>query len=242
MNITGISSNDYSSWFNTSNKNVSSYSLSDYASIKNGSYRKLTNYYYGKSQSRSAIESQKQESAKKKIEYSSTFNSAAALSSSLSKLTNDRDILRNKIITKDAEGVEKEDYDRQKIASLVKGFTESYNSMIKNGGDSNNSTVIRNTYNMVNQTAVYEGALNRVGITINSDNTLAVDEDTLNKADVTSLRGLFGGNHSYATLIQNKADNIQREMTNQLGNVNGYTAQAQYNTMIENGDLFNQLL
>lgn len=242
MNIKSISSNDYSSWFNASANNNSSYSLNDYASIKNGSYRKLTNYYYGKSHSRAAIESQKQESAKKKIEYNSTLNSAAALSSSLSKLSNDRDVLRNKIITKDVEGVEKEDYDRQKIASLVKGFTESYNSMVKNGGDSSNNTVIRNTYNMVNQTAVYESALNRVGITINSDNTLAVDEDTLNKADVTSLKTLFNGNYSYATLIQNKAENIQREMTNQLGNVNGYTAQAQYNTLVENGDLFNQLL
>ena len=241
MNITSISSNNnYSSWFNTSNNN--SYSLSDYASIKNGSYRKLANHYYGKSQSRSAIESQKQEEAKKKIEYNSTFNSASALSSSLAKLTNDRDILRNKIITKDAEGIEKEDYNRQKIASLVKGFTESYNSMIKNGGDSSNNTVVRNTYNMVNQTAVYEGALNRVGITINNDNTLTIDEDTLNKADITSLQGLFDGNHSYATLIQNKADNIQREMVNQLNNVNGYTARAQYNAMIENGNLFDQLL
>ena len=241
MNIQGINSNSYSSWFNTSSSNnQSSYSLSDYASIKNGSYRKLSNYYYGKLQSRSAIESQKQEFAKKKIEYNSTLNSAAALSSSLFKLSNDRDVLRNKIITKDTEGIEKEDYDRQKIASLVKGFTESYNSMVKNGGDSNNNTVVRNTYNMVNQTAVYEGALNRVGITINSDNTLSVDEDTLNNADVISLRTLFGGNHSYATLVQNKADNIEREMTNQLSN--GYTAQAQYNTVIESGNLFNQFL
>ena len=191
------------------------FSLSDWASVKNGSYKKLTDYYTGKKQSRSAIEEEKQTNARNKIEYQSTRSAAAALSASIAKLQ-DKTLYSSTDTEKDTEQLKKD----------LKDFTEKYNAVIKAGGDSSDSTVIRNTYYMTQQSYVTENLLNSTGITINSDNTLSFDEKEL---DVGKVRSLFGTRYGYGVALENRSENIINRMSNMIGDINnGYTSSGLY--------------
>ncbi len=246
MSSLGIgSSTDYSALFSSlstsssSSTGSSSNLLADYASIKNGSYAKLAKSYYGTSNNSKAQAAEKAEADKKtKTELSSTKNISSKLSSAASALSENSSLFENKIKTKDKDGNETEDYDREKISSLVKSFAENYNAMVKNGGDSNDSSVLRSSLTMVNTTSVNENLLNSVGITIGEDNTLSVDEDKLKEADINTLKTLFSGHNSYASNVQSSASSIMRAAQNGLNKLEGYNSSGTYNQSVDTGSLY----
>jgi hypothetical protein len=240
-------STDYSSMFSaifsgtqsTQDTSSSSSLLSDYASIRNGSYAKLAKSYYGKDTNTKAAATQKAEEEKeKKVELSSTKNVSSKLSSAASALADNKSLFENKVTTKDKDGNETTDYDREKISSLVKDFADSYNAMVKNGGDSTNNSVLRSSLTMVNTTKVNENLLNKVGITIGEDNTLSVDEDKLKKADINTLKTLFSGHDSYASNIQSSASSIMRAAQSGLNGLSGYTSSGTAASTVDTGSLY----
>ena len=234
MNMSGFGisgTTDYSALFSSLSTNNSgsassgSNILADYASIRNGSYAKLAKSYYGKSTNSRAAAAEKAEAEKeKKIELSSTKNVSSKLSEAATAL-DDKALFENKITVKDKDGNETTDYDREKISKLVNNFVDSYNAMVKNGGDSTDNSVLRSSLTMVNTTKVNEGLLGKVGISIGEDNTLSVDEDALKKADVGTLKTLFSGHSSYGSNIQSSASTIQRAAQSGLGNGGGKVLQ-----------------
>ncbi len=245
MGINGTT--DYSSLFSSmfsgtqGSKETSQGSslLSDYASIKNGSYAKLAKSYYGKNTNTKAAGKEKAEAEnKKKVELSSTKNASSKLNSAASALSENKALFENKVTVKDKDGNETTDYDREKISSLVKDFADSYNAMVKNGGDSTNNSVLRSSLTMVNTTKVNQNLLNKAGITIGEDNTLSVDEDKLKKADIGTLKTLFSGHDSYAANIQSSASTIQRTAQSGLNGLSGYTASAVQAQSVDTGSLF----
>ena len=245
MSGIGISgTTDYSSLFSSLSTNQSSQTgsgsslLADYASIKNGSYAKLAKSYYGKSSNSRAAAAEKAEKEKaEKVELSSTKNVSSKLASAATAL-DDKSLFENKITTKYKDGNETTDYDREKISKLVNNFVDSYNAMVKNGGDSTNNSVLRSSLTMVNTTKVNENLLNKAGISIGDDNTLSIDEDALKKADMSTLKTLFSGHSSYASNVQSSAASIMRTAQNGLGSLTGYTAQAAATTGIDTGSLY----
>ncbi|MCR5788933.1 MAG: hypothetical protein K6G83_03510 [Lachnospiraceae bacterium] len=250
MGISG--STDYSALFsslsgnssqNTSGVSSSGTLLADYASIKNGSYAKLAKSYYGTDKSSKQTKAEQAEANKtQKTELMSTKNIASKLSSAASALTDNKSLFETKITTKDKDGNEMTDLDREKISKLVNNFVDNYNAMVKNGGDSTSKPVLRSAFNMVNTTNVNENLLNKAGITLNEDNTLSIDEDTLKKADAGTLKSLFSGQGSYASNVQMSASSILQSAQNGLNKLSGYNAGGTFNAAVDTGSLYSSFM
>ena len=207
------------SWAFGGGQSAAGVNLSDYASIKNGSYGKLLKAYYSKDNS-SALSSNPT-IAKKVIgnSYDSTSTNTT-LSKETSALSKSADVLLEKgkdslfeekdIQSKDENGVETtvKGYDRDAIYNAVSSFVKDYNSLLDTASESNNTSVLTTAANMTSQTSIYSKALSNVGITVGDDNKLTIDKDKFNKANVDNIKALFNGNGSLADSTKGRADMI----------------------------------
>lgn len=183
--------------------------LVDYASIRNGSYRKLVSAHYknldeeeGKtSSSKSGVKDSKQT-------LNSISEAASKLKDSTSALmSNGKDALFQ---TKtDESGNRYVDYDSDKMYKAIKEFADNYNSMVDAAANSESTSILRSAKSMVSYTNANKKALEAVGITVGSDNKLTVDEDDFKAASKARVESLFHGVGSYAYQISSKADSIK---------------------------------
>ena len=259
IRITGRT--DYSALFSSLNGGKStgigggSYSLADYASIKNGSYGKLMKAYYGKnktalSDAASATKktNSKTATADTTSENASLQKSANALvksAESLLKTGKDSVFKEKDITTKDENGVEKttKGYDTDAIYKAVSAFADDYNSVLSAAAKSKNSSVVSTASNMV-QTVANEKMLSRIGITIGEDNKLSVDEKKLKAADMTTVKSMMNGNGSFAYGVQTKASFISMYAKNDQNKASGvYGSSATYTaSLFSNGDIWNSFI
>lgn len=217
----------------------SAFSLTDYMSIKNGSYGKLLKAYYKK---QDAEETAAAESGKKQL--SLLKNSADELKNSVLDLM-DEDLFEKKTIeTKDektGEVTKKEDYDWDAIVKAVKAFVEDYNTVIGSAGESDDKGVLRNASWLTQTTEANEKLLESVGITIDSGNKLKLDEDALKQANISTLKLIFQGVNSYADKVVRKAAQIGTaavQGTNAGGSA--YTNTADYQKLMSAGYLYDE--
>lgn len=180
--------------------------LSDYASIKNGSYGKLMKAYYAKQEAESAASTG--DTPQKLMLMRSSADSLKKSADAL----NDSSLWEKKKITKTdeetGEKVEVEDYDWDAITKAVKSFIEDYNSVVQQAGDSDTKNVLRNAAWMTGITDKTENLLSKVGVTIGKGNQLELDEDALKEANITTLKSLFTGSGSFADKISQKAGSL----------------------------------
>lgn len=232
-------SNFISSYFNSVNSANSFGSgmsfLSDYASIRNGSYKKLLKAYYAKqdntNSSSSSNKTDKTDSTdtKDKTKVSTAKSAATKLSSTAKSLYTDSSLFQKKDIETTDENGKKtttKDYDRDAIYKKVNEFVDSYNSMVKSADNASNASVTSATRNMTNQTAVYKKMLSKVGVTINSDNTLSIDKNAFQKADMSDVKTLFSGTNSFAHQTSTKASSIANYASGYLSSSSLYTNRA----------------
>lgn len=182
------------------------FSLSDYASIKNGSYGKLLKAYYAKQDADklSATGDSKQRVALIK-------SSADELKKASDALNSDSLWEKKKIETKDEKTGEvtvTEDYDWKAITKAVKAFADSYNDVIEEAGESDSKNVLRNALYMTGIMESNDNLLSKAGITIGKGNKLEVDEEQLKKTDISTLKTLFSGYGSLASKMSQKASSI----------------------------------
>lgn len=223
------SSNDVSSLFSnlTSSSNSNSgtgLDLTDYYAIKNGSYGKLMKAYYKNQDTEKAAKEQgdtKQELKLMKSGAESLQKSAAALM--------DESLWEKKVIKKKdektGEETEVKDYDWEAITKAVKTFVEDYNNVIGKAADSDTKDVLRNAARMTSTTGEMEKLLGQVGIKIDKDNKLSVDEEKLKSASIGTMKTLFTGMHSFADKMVQKASAINRATS---GSNSTYTNNATY--------------
>ena len=182
------------------------FSLSDYASIKNGSYGKLLKAYYAKE------DTQKVSSNKDSVQKSTMIKSGAdALKKSADALMNDSLWEKKKLTKKDettGEESEIEDYDWDKITKAVKAFISDYNDVIEQAGESNSKEVLRNAVWMTGTTEANENVLSKIGITVGKGNKMELDEEKLKSSDIGTLKTLFTGHNSFASKVSTKANSI----------------------------------
>lgn len=232
---------------------ASSFSLSDYALIKNGSYGKLMKAYYSQGSEGSA----KNGAVNKLVSGSSTdkASTVTSLKSSSDKLagaaadlvaTGKNSLFNEKdITTKDENGAETtaKGYDRDAIYKKVSEFVDAYNSVLTAAGKSDNSRVLNTGANMVTMTAANEDMLAKVGIKIGEDNRLSVDEKAFKEADMSSVKTMFNGVTSYAYNVQTKASFINMYAKEDASKMSGLYAQnALYNNAYSSsGYLFDSL-
>lgn len=220
--------------------NQNAFSLTDYMGIKNGSYGKLLKAYYKKQDEEKTVES---ESEKKQLAL--LKSNADGLKNSVLDLM-DEDLFEKKTIkTKDektGEVTEKEDYDWDAITKAVKTFADNYNSVMKEAGDSDDKSVLRNATWLLEGTEANSKLLGNVGITIGTDNTLKVDEEALKKADISTLKLLFQGVNSYADKVVRKADQIGKAALQGTGmSGSAYTNKADYENLLSSGTLYDEI-
>ena len=220
---------DYSYLFgNTQAPSTSgSFSLSDYAAIKNGSYGKLLKAYYAKQDAEKA-------SADGETVQKATLmkNGADALKKSVEALKND-DLWEKKIIKKKdeqtGEEVEVEEYDWDAITKAMKSFVAEYNDVIEQAGDSNSKDVLRNAVWMTGITESNENVLLKIGLTVGKGNKLELDEEALKKADISTLKTLFTGHNSFADKVSMKASSISNAAARYVGT---YKSNGTYNNAL----------
>ncbi len=227
--FSGLSSSTSSS--NSTSSTDSSLYLSDYASIKNGSYSKLLKAYYTKNNPSKTSNNAKTADEIKESAKSNTAIStdAKALKSSADALiaTGSNSVFHKKEM-KDENGNTKTNYDYDAIYKAVKGFADSYNNLISSAGDSDSNSILRKTLAITNGTKKNVNLLSQVGVSIGEDNKLTVDEKTLKAASMNDMKALFNGVGSYAYNVSSTASMINSTATNEIQKLNTYTSTGAY--------------
>ncbi len=219
----------------SSGTNNTSSLLGDYYSIQNGSYLKVAKQFYAKAET----EKSAQTAQDMKKELSTAKESAEAAVTSVNKLLDDS--LFKKVEKTDEKGNKTMDYDKDNILANVKSFVEKYNDLIKVTGEMEDTSTLKSAVRLVKQTAVYDSALAKVGISIEKDNTLKVDEEAFNKANMTDVKSLFTGGVSFGKNLQTKFLQIYSSASNNLNATGGlYSAQAK--TAMSIGNMFDGML
>lgn len=240
------SSNISSLFGSLSSNGTSDTLLSDYASLKNGSYKKLMKAYYKEMGSSSTSDS---ESLKKtsSSEQTSADKKSIAIKDAVSSLAESADALTNSslytkktVTTKDENGNEVEtlDYDRDAIYDAVSTFVTNYNKATSTAADNGSDRVLRQTINMQSATTTNAKMLAKIGITIGKDKTLSVDKETLNKADVATIQSIFGNGGSYGNTISSKASLIYSSASHQASTKSSYSSNGNYLDKILNGNIY----
>lgn len=237
MSFYNVTNNDYfSSFFGNAGINSTSTNnfLGDYYAVQNGSYYKLAKQFYAKA---SKDEADGTKVDKKSVEL--VKSGAQDAINSLNKLMDDS--LFKKVERTDENGNKVTDYDKDKILDKLKSFVEDYNSVVKGAGEMEGDNSLKAGVRMVDQLKVYKSSLSRIGINVEADNTLKIDEETFKGADMTDVKSLFTGNVSMAKNIQTKLLQVYSATNADLNSADGlYSAQAIKNVTV--GSMFDNLL
>lgn len=178
----GLNASGASTLFSSFNNNsVGSTSiLSDYASIKSGSYYKLLKAYYAQGNDTSTSAAQKLETDN--TEWKEAASDISSLKSSVNKLSSEEYTEKN----------------RSTIEKGISEFVKNYNATLDSTSDVSSSSLSKKTEWMTKITSNYSDTLEKIGITVKSDNSLSLDKDTLAKASMKDLESAFSGSYSYA--------------------------------------------
>lgn len=222
--------------------------LSEYASIRSGSYGKLMRSYFSMDSTKGTSKSD--DSTKNTIEDLATTTSTskdstktlAAIESDAKELTDSAKALytrsNNKVFTKDSGG----SYDTDKIYKAVKRFADDYNSMLDTAGKSSTNRISRSVSSMKNETSYNEKPLKEIGITVDEKTgKLSVDETTFKSADTEKIKNLFNGTGSYAYSVAPKAAMTESYAKSEAAKSNTYTKNGTYNYNYNSGNIFTDM-
>lgn len=206
-----ISSNFFNSMLGTSSNSSSSGLmglLSDYNSIRNGSYLKLAKHYYSNDGAKQATQKKFSNKIDTKTEDKVTKSASESAWKDITTLRNE------KLYQTD---------DTDTILKNVKKFVSSYNSVIEGAQKSDNTNVLKDAARLTSQTDNYTSALSKIGITIKDDNTLSLNEETFASADMSDVKKLFTGDFSFGSNTQNRLMQLVNDAT-------AYNVSGLYNT------------
>lgn len=192
---------DYSNLFQSSSSAGSGNSnfFSDYASIKNGSYRRLMKSYYGKannaassssgSKSRSnnvldkLLEEKKNPKVSKEVQEANANLTAgiSSLKSSVSTLQNEKTYTDTPNGSTAAE----------KTVSAVKDYVTNYNNLVTAAKGSTLTGTTSHVANMMNATAANKDKLAEIGVRVNANGTLTLNEAKLKTVDTSKVQEVF---------------------------------------------------
>lgn len=227
--------------------------LTDYASIKNGSYAKLMKAYYSETANDSVKAVAKNSRTNKRAEKLTSKESKAyaQVQTTTDALKDSADVLlaggskslfaMKDITTKNEDGTETtvKGYDTEAIYKAVSNFVTNYNAVVKAVDEVDGNTVTGRTGRMISDSAANLRSLLAVGITIGADSTLSLDKETFLKADMSKVKSLFHGTGSYGYRVSAQAAMINYGADRELERGSAYTTKGAYNKNFGNGNLFN---
>ena len=189
--------------------------VGDYNSIKSGSYGKLLKSYYGQSTSGTSgtsssnsnitekiIEERRNPTVSKEV---STAN--ATLSSAVSSMTSSLSSLQDAATYKDTEGGSS---GQAKAANAVKSYVSAYNDAIESSKKSTMTNVSKNLAGVMKASTANADKLKEIGITINRDGSLNLDEKKLAAADADTIKSIFDGEDamSYGSSVASRMNRV----------------------------------
>ena len=219
---------------NNSNNIFNSINLSDYNSIKSGTYGKLLKEYYKKA------DTDEIDSTSKKNTVNKSDSEAIK---ELKQIQTDGNALRDaasKLMQRGSSSALGSD-DMNKAYAAVKDFADKYNTLMEEGSESDSKSIKRTAEGMVELMKDYKESLNEIGITIDKDNKLVVDKDAFMKSSMDKVQDLFRGNNSLSYLTSMRAITISNTAYSESNKSNLYTGNGSY-TAPSTGDMFNSII
>lgn len=243
-------------------------SLSEYASIRSGSYHKLAQKYYSNSSdnSGSITSSAARKAARTEYDYKrgdykknldspskSESSSSSSTSTSTSKATaaSIADVKKNAESLKESSGALTDKssasvfrqtggkYDADKIYDAVSSFVKDYNSVVASAGSSKSTAISNRASSLVNLTSANAKLLGKLGITVGTDKKLSIDEETFKKADMGQVKSLFNTTGGYGYQVGANASMLEYAAQNEASKANTYTQAGAFSNNYTSGSLFN---
>ena len=219
---------------------------SDYATIRSGSYYKLMKAYYGTDASEAVtnIAKDKADTSTSKDDTKTLAriesNSDDLKASADALLENGtKSLFKTERVT-DKSGNVTTEYDTDEIYKAVSKFVDDYNSMLDVASESNTSNISGAAERMIKMTGYNEKMLEKVGITVDEDNHLKIDEKTFKAADMTTVKGLFNERGGYGYQVSAQASMINYYAENEASKSNTYTSSGTYTYNYNNGALYSE--
>ncbi len=173
--------------------------FSDYASIRNGSYRRLLKAYYGRNNSSGTTSGSNGSTSnvldrileeKKHPKLSAKTSEAnSKLESGIPKLTNAVKTLQNDSTYTASEDGKKSAQDN--VVSALKNFVTEYNDVVNAAKQSTLSSKTSHVAGMMKSTAANADKLREIGIAVNANGTLQFVEGQAKRADISKVQDLF---------------------------------------------------
>ena len=216
---------------------------SDYATIRNGSYFKLMKAYCNTTEGN--------ENIKQAVSSTSTSKDSAKKLSSIESNSDDLKEAADALLAKgsksvfektssvDENGKWTEKYDTEAIYKAVKKFAASYNDLVDATEDTKTSNIENAAKRMNNLTKANEKLLADVGITVDEDDKLVVDEEKLKKADMTTVKSLFNTTGGYGYQAAAQASMIHYYAESEASKANTYGSNGTYTYNYSTGELYN---
>lgn len=188
--------------------------LSDYASLKNGSYGKLLKTYYNmeqnsgtgtankKSNSNDVLDRILEEQKNPKISKEAQ-KANAELTTGLSSLKNSVSALQNSTTYEDTANGQSAS---GKVVSAMKAYVSDYNNVVDAARGSTLTNKTAYVANIMRSTATNADKLSEVGITVDANGKLSINEEKLKTADISKVQELFSADDimSYGSTVASR--------------------------------------
>ena len=188
--------------------------ISDYAAIKNGSYGKLMKSYYGsmnssgstsygsKTSTSNYLDRILEEKRNPKVSKE-TQEANANLTSGISSLKSTVSTLQNaNTYTASKDGTSA----AEKVVSAIKNYVSQYNDVVKTAKDSTLTNKTSHVAGMMRSSEANAKKLAEIGITVNGDGTLQLNEGKLKATDISKVQELFSKDDvmSYGSTVMSR--------------------------------------
>lgn len=186
--------------------------FSDYASIRNGSYRRLLRAYYGTNNNSSTTSTARKTNTSNVLDQileerknpnvsKETSEANSNLTSAVPTLTNAVKALQNDTTYTASEDGKTSAQD--KVVSALKTYVAEYNDVVSAAKKSTLSNKTSHIASMMKSTTANADKLKEIGITINANGTLNFIEGQAKHADISKVQDLFSSKNivSYGSTV-----------------------------------------
>jgi hypothetical protein len=157
-------------------------------------------------------------------------------------LTQGNKSLFKQVTTTDKDGNKTTGYNTDAIYKAVSSYVTQYNNLMKSAGESSVVSIKASAASISGYTSKNEKLLSSVGININSDKTLSIDEEKFKAADMSAVKTLFQGSGSYAYQVSSKATQIDNQAQYEASKANTYNSVGAYSYNYSSGNLWNSMI
>ena len=227
--------NDYSFLFNSMNKSSGSGMmsdmswLSDYSSIKSGTYGKLMKAYYRQDNGSSEDGASAKSAVSKLASDNKAISNVSEESKAYSNAAKTADALQKSI--KGIQSLDK-DADDDKTFEALSSFVKSYNDAADAAASTADKSISNRLTSIRTATTTNSKELNGLGISVGSDGRLSINKDTFMAADKNSVKSLFSEKGSYASAVNVSAAMIQSTANYDSARSATYTAAGSYSSVV----------